>query len=93
MKRFAYILIALGILNFTAYWIISGALGGDAINGKDEGGRYYLSSHGRYTEVSRSIFEYSRFHTYSLCLTHPLVFIGILILAGINDDRKKHYDA
>ena len=89
MKYFAYILVVVGLLNFIAYFLISLAIGGNAINGKIEAGRYYLCEHGRYTEVSHFVFEYSRFHTYSVWITVPLGMIGIW-LANKND-RKTHY--
>lgn len=41
-------IIALGITNFTVYFTI----GGGAMNGKSEDGRYYVTDHGRYAEVS-----------------------------------------
>jgi len=80
MKCFAYTLVAIGILNFASFIIVALAIGGDAVNGKTEGGRYYLSEHGRDTEVSRSVFEYSRFHVYSVWVTHPLAMFGGYLL-------------
>ena len=87
MRTFAYILMAVGILNFIAFFIIALSLGGDAVNGKEEAGRYYLANHGRYTEVSRSVFMYSKVHTCSVWVTHPLVLIGGFIL--FYDDKKR----
>jgi len=55
MRRWAAILgaalLLVAAVNFTAFFVAALALGGDAINGKAEGGRYYLSHHGKYTEV------------------------------------------
>ena len=82
MKAFAYALIIVGILNFLVYFFVAASIGGDAINGKIEGGKYYLEHHGRFTEVSRSVFEYSRFHTYSVWVTFPLVIFGAYLLAS-----------
>ncbi len=48
------------------------ALGGDAVNGKTENGRYYVANHGKLTEVSAAAFNYSRVHCYSVWTTHPL---------------------
>ena len=47
--------IAGGILcigNFIGIGISDAMLGGDAVNGKQEGSRYFVASHGKYTEVS-----------------------------------------
>jgi hypothetical protein len=69
----------IGILNFVAFVAVASYLGGDAVNGKAEGGRYYLfgvRTLGRekvYTEVGEPVFKYSRWHVYSLLATWPLV--------------------
>lgn len=76
MKYLAYILVLIGALNFASFIIMALILGGDAVNGKSDGQRYYLGSHGHYTEVSQSTFEYSRLHTYRVWITHPLIFLG-----------------
>jgi hypothetical protein len=88
MKYFAYTLFAIGILNFTSFFIISLVIGGDAVNGKTEGGKYYVSEHGHDTEVSRSVFDYSRFHAHSVWVTHPLAFVGVLLLCREHEKRK-----
>src|SRR5262245_55965390 len=75
-KCVAVVLGCVAILNFLSFVAAAAVLGGDAVNGKTDGQKYYLSSHGHFTEVSRSVFEYSRFHAYSVWVTHPLAFIG-----------------
>jgi hypothetical protein len=70
------------IVNFIAFGAIAFYLGGDAGNGKVEGGRYYLfgmrAENGVkvYTEVSKAKFTYSKFHVYSVFITWPLLLIG-----------------
>jgi hypothetical protein len=70
------------IVNFIAFGAIAFYLGGDAGNGKVEGGRYYLfgvrAENGVkvYTEVSKAKFTYSRFHVYSVFITWPLLLVG-----------------
>ena len=80
------------LLNFVAFVAIATYLGGDAVNGKVEDGRYYLYGmrteygHKVYTEVSKSVFDYSRWHIYSLCATFALV-----IVTAVAENRdKKH---
>ncbi|MCL4217532.1 MAG: hypothetical protein KJ052_11085 [Candidatus Hydrogenedentes bacterium] len=70
------VLFIIAILNFTAFFIVSLQLGGDAINGKIEDGHYFLASKGNYTEVSPAIFNYSRAHVYSVFATTALLFIS-----------------
>jgi len=65
-------------LNFTVYWIVGVSLGGFADIGRVEGGRYFLGSHGRYTEVSEAVFTYSRIHGKSTLITHGLMFASVL---------------
>lgn len=66
MRRIATVISVLWVLNFVGYVTAAIVLGGDAINGYAESGRYYLAMHGRLTEVSRSVYDYSRWHTYVL---------------------------
>jgi len=64
------------LANFAVFFIVALTLGGDAINGKAEGGRYFLANHGKLTEVSREIYDYSRYHAISLFITHPIAFLA-----------------
>jgi hypothetical protein len=63
-------------------------LGGDAVNGKTENGRYYVASHGRYKEVSKDWWTYNRIHTASLFITHPLGMLAAGFLAYASRRRK-----
>jgi hypothetical protein len=73
-------LIAFAIINFAIFWIVAIRIGGDAVNGKIEDGRYYVGSHGRYTEVSNGVWKYSEIQAKSIWVTHPIGFIGALIV-------------
>lgn len=66
----------IAITNFASFAIIAIASGGDALNGKEEAGRYFVMSHGRYTEVSPTFFRYSRVHASSVILTHSIAILG-----------------
>jgi len=74
-------LFFLALANFFAFVLISLYLGGDAVNGKIDSGRFYLGSHGRYTEVSARVFTYSKWHTYSVLVTHSAAFLSALVLS------------
>jgi|GEM_PF-2600343 hypothetical protein len=71
-----YTLFFGAIANFTVFWVVGASIGGDAISGKVQGGHYYVSSHGRLTEVSPRIWHYSRIHAVSVWITHPLGILG-----------------
>jgi hypothetical protein len=76
LNRIGWLLCLVGAVNFMVFFVVALCIGGDAINGKVENGRYYLSSHGRLTEVSPRVWQYSRFHTISVWITHPLAIFG-----------------
>ena len=87
-KTLCGLVIAIGILNFLAFAITATSLGGDAINGRSENGHYYLSSHGKSTEVSEAVYNYSRMHDYSVWITHPLAMVAGLILSSLNGQNR-----
>lgn len=68
------VLAAVAPLNFLLYAVIADNIGGDAVNGRAEAGRFYLGSHGHYTEVSRAVFTYSKLHTYAVWANYLLFF-------------------
>jgi hypothetical protein len=74
----AWLVYAIGIValvNFISFAIIADYLGGDAVNGHQAAGHYFLAYHERLTEVSRAVFEYSWWHVMSLFVTHPLAML------------------
>ena len=81
VRRLSQCVGALGALNFVAAFAIDVLIGGDAANGKIGNGRYFLSNHGVFTEVSRAIFEYSLWHWRSVFVTLPLAIVGGAIVA------------
>ena len=95
-NRICIWLICVGLLNFAAYTIIYGQLGGDAHNGgieriqSDDGEGetvYFIEGHfihgpaGRRTNVPFWIWIYSYFHSISLWPTMGIVMICMLTLA------------
>jgi hypothetical protein len=62
LTKLAAIAILLGLANAFVAIPVAIALGGLADNGKIENGRYFLGDRGRYTEVSRGVWSYSKFH-------------------------------
>jgi hypothetical protein len=67
------------IVNFFSFFFISLYLGGSASIGKQENGKFYLGEHGRYTEVSENVFEYSEIHGKSIWITHPAALFSAAI--------------
>jgi len=64
------------LANFVVFVVVALIIGGDALNGKAEGGKFFLANHGKLTEVSRETFVYSRYHSLSLFITHPIFFLA-----------------
>ncbi|HKM68340.1 MAG TPA: hypothetical protein VJX70_14310 [Candidatus Acidoferrum sp.] len=81
IRRILQFNVYLGSVNFAVFWVAAVYLGGDALSGHAFDGRYYLSSHGHLTEVSRAVFTYSKWHTYSVFLTHPLAILSVILLS------------
>jgi hypothetical protein len=71
-KRWYSVGLVLGVANVFAFMIGTVLLGGDALNGHASGGHFFLDDKGHLTEVSRSVFLYSRWHAYSLVVTQPI---------------------
>ena len=69
----------IALLNFGVFLFVAMNIGGDAINGKIEEGRYYLANHGVLTEVSHRMFVYSYIHVLSVLVTHSLFVINALV--------------
>jgi hypothetical protein len=63
------------IANFVIFWSVAVWCGGDALNGKIVAGHYFVGSHGRYTEVTKAFFDYSRLHALSATITMPLAML------------------
>jgi hypothetical protein len=75
-RRLCTIVIAIAVINFLAFVLVAAAIGGDAVNGHAEAGKFFLASHGKLTETTESVFRYSRLHVYSLWITHLLGMIA-----------------
>jgi hypothetical protein len=82
-------LFALAGLVFLSFFVATLILGGDALNGKVEGDRYFLSWGGEYTEVSEGVYRYSRAHGISMLVIFPLGVIGAGILLPYADRVEK----
>jgi len=85
MQNILRAILLIAMLNFFAFWYGALILGGDAVNGKEEGGRFFLGSHGKYTEVTEGVYRYSRFHVLSLWVTHSLGMVAGFILLWRKD--------
>lgn len=60
------LLKTLALVNFASFFAGCLYLGGDTLNGKIEDGQFYLSNHGKLTEVSEGVYRYSQLHALSV---------------------------
>ena len=90
VQRYMCIGVFIGALvNFVAFWLIAVYLGGDAVNGRAVGEHFYLSSHGKLTEVSESVWNYSKWHVYSVWVTHPLGLLAAFLYLRLRKQRNE----
>jgi hypothetical protein len=75
----------LACVNFFCFFFIAIYLGGDALNGYARDGHYFLCSHGRYTEVSGTVWTYSHWHAISVIVTHVSVFVLAAVFLNTGD--------
>jgi hypothetical protein len=88
--KIATAIVIICILNFVAFGIGSAVLGGTADKESIGEGKYYVSNHGKKTEVTEQTWKYSRWHTRSLIVTHPLAMILFLLLGQKWQEKRKH---
>ena len=67
--------VVIGFANFLWFFAESSTIG-DAQRGYVRDGRYYLINRGVPTEVSKEQWDWSRLHSASVLLTHPLALAG-----------------
>ncbi len=73
----AAIAVIVGFANFLWFAVESSALGGDALNGYANDGRYYVGTQGHYREVKQAQWEWSRLHAVSMFVTTAIAVAGI----------------
>ena len=88
-KRVCMALFFAGLANFAAFVAVAIYLGGDALNGTVRDGHYYVSQHGKDTEVSAQTFFYSRAHAQSVFITHPLAILAAIVGSRIDKTAKQ----
>lgn len=76
----AVAVVAIGFVNFFAFMVESLALGGDALNGREVNGHYFVASHGTYTEVAQSVWIISRIHAIVTLASWPFVMLSMAFL-------------
>src|SRR5258708_5325392 len=83
LRKLFFTAVIVSVLNFALFLAGTFYLGGNAIKGKIEAGRYYVWGyhHGTkgYAEVSRAAFNYSKWHVYTVIVTWPFMILAVFI--------------
>jgi len=87
MNRSLNYFFIIWIINFLLFFILAVYLGGDALGGGVINGHYFLSNHGRLTEVSHRVFVYSEVHS---AITIVLGFLGVPLLIIANRQNRQN---
>ena len=70
----------MAVANFVLFIAIAAYLGGDAFNGKQVDGHFYVGHHQQYTEVARGVYYYSQAHILFLLLNYACAIPAAYIL-------------
>jgi hypothetical protein len=80
-----YPTLALAVVNFFTFIAGSLYLGGDALNGYVEAGKYFVCAHGSCSEVSSKIWHYSYWHATTAMYGILLVFAEVALFVNTGD--------
>ena len=87
-ERACLVTCLLLMANFFASNIFMDFLGGNGWSGYAVDGHYFLGSHGRYTETSWTIWEYTRMHFTFNIVTIPLILITAIAASVLREHRN-----
>lgn len=92
LKMIADLLIIVAMANFVLFTAGAARLGGDALNGKVENGSYYVMTKGKYTQIPRAVWIYSRIHAIALIVNFVAAigtyFLVVFLERGRRIDRN-----
>jgi len=89
LPRWLRCVCAVAYVNFALFVAISFASGGDAFNGKEVEGRYFISNHGHDTEVSKAFYYYSYAHAISVISLMIICMTSIVLVKCFRKKFKK----
>ena len=85
LSRFYLILVIVALLDFIFLLGLSFYIGGDAVNGKIENGKYFVWGYNYhngakgYTEVSRGVYDFSKWQVYSVGATWSVMLLSTFL--------------
>jgi hypothetical protein len=73
--------IGLGVANYLVYAVATLFAGGDVLHGLVTHGHFFAAARGGFVEVAPALFEFCRWHPYTLLVSFPLLLWGGFHLA------------
>ena len=82
--------ISLGVAIILFFFIFSFYIGGSAINGYIEAGKYFVTEHGSVSEVSKTIWTISKISEILFWVFIPLTPIGAFLISSIFEKTERN---
>ena len=81
--------IAFGVTVILGFFIFSAIIGGDALNGYQENGQYFVQAHENVAQVSKATWIVSKVWGVLFYLFIPLTPIGAFVISNIQEKIKR----
>ena len=81
--------IAFGVTVILGFFIFSAIIGGDALNGYQENGQYFVTAHENVAQVSKTTWIVSKVWGVLFYLFIPLTPIGAFVISDIQEKIKR----
>ncbi|HUJ24824.1 MAG TPA: hypothetical protein VLW85_02320 [Myxococcales bacterium] len=78
-RSFTRRLALVAFADFIAFYVVTLVVGGDGLSGTEQAGHYFVSNHGRLTEVSHAAWLFTRLQALSLFVLIPLALISMAV--------------
>ena len=77
--------IAFGVTVILGFFVFSAIIGGDALNGYQENGQYFVTAHENVAQVSKATWTVSKVWGILFYLFIPLTPIGAFVISNIQE--------
>lgn len=71
--------IVAALADFILFLAVTFAIGGDGLSGSEQAGRYFVSNHGKLTEVGHGAWLFTRVQAVSLFVLWPLALLAAAV--------------
>jgi hypothetical protein len=93
VKLISLAIFLIGLIDFGAFCIHSTLLGGSASDDNLDGNHYFVSEHGRRTEVSKSAYDRIKLHERTVWISFPIALVAGLIFGALQSEDSKKVSA